>query len=54
MQSELKPGQVNLNIQVKWVTFSPGHAGRRVGMGLYSILSLKGNTILVSLVPSPK
>ena len=26
----LQPGRVNPDIRVKWVTFSPGHAGRRV------------------------
>ena len=26
----LQPGRVNPDIQIKWVTFSPGHAGCRV------------------------
>ena len=26
----LQPGRVNPDIRVKWVTFSPGHAGPRV------------------------
>ena len=32
----LQPGQVNLHIRVKWVTFSPGHAGCRIKLWVTS------------------
>ena len=43
--SALQPGRVNPDIRVKWVTFSPGHAGHLVKLKNSGFIILSNITV---------
>ena len=49
-RSALQPGRVNPDIRVKWVTFSPGHAGTWVKLKKSGFIILSNIAVTIILL----